>query len=154
MPVSVQPALVAWPYTSFGTPGQVAETRRIEDLDATLIRFANGVRLTVKSTKFRADQILVGVSLAGGDLSFPKDRKILNPGAYVSGGLEAMSFIDLRRTLTGKIASVGFGIDDDAFSLSGSTRPADLDTEMQLLAAYVTAPGWPTEPFQQHVSWL
>ena len=148
------PALVAWPYTSFGTPGQVAETRRIEDLDATLIRFANGVRLTVKPTKFRADQILVSVNLAGGDLAFPKDRKILNPGAYVSGGLEAMSFIDLRRTLTGKIASVGFGVDDDAFSLSGSTRPADLDTEMQLLAAYVTAPGWRTEPFQQNMSSL
>src|SRR5882672_1961947 len=148
------PALVAWPYTSFGTPGQVAETRRIEDLDATLIRFANGVRLTVKPTKFRADQILVSVNLTGGDLAFPKDRKILNPGAYVSGGLEAMSFIDLRRTLTGKIASVGFGVDDDAFSLSGSTRPADLDTEMQLLAAYVTKPGWRTEPFQQNMSSL
>jgi zinc protease len=148
------PALVAWPYTSFGTPGQVAETRRIEDLDATLIRFANGVRLTVKPTKFRADQILVSVNLAGGDLAFPKDRKVLNPGAYVSGGLEAMSFIDLRRTLTGKIASVGFGVDDDAFSLSGSTRPADLDTEMQLLAAYVTKPGWRAEPFQQNMSSL
>ena len=144
------PALVAWPYTSFGTPGRVTETRRIEDLDATLIRFANGVRLTVKPTKFRADQILVSVNLTGGDLAFPKDRKILNPGAYVSGGLEAMSFIDLRRTLTGKIASVGFGVDDDTFSLSGSTRPTDLDTELQLLAAYVTAPGWRTEPFQQN----
>src|SRR5258708_28336573 len=34
------PTLVAWPYTSFGAPGQVAETRRIEALDATLIRFS------------------------------------------------------------------------------------------------------------------
>src|SRR5437868_3744312 len=81
------------PYPSFGASGQVAETRRLEDLDATFIRFANGVRLTVKPTKFRADQILVSVNLTGGDLAFPKDRKILNPGAYVSGGLEAMSFI-------------------------------------------------------------
>ncbi len=151
---AVQPEMVAWPYTNFGTPGQVVETRRIEDLDATLIRFSNGVRLTVKPTKFRADQILVSVNLAGGDLAFPKDHTVLNPGAYVSGGLAAMSFIDLRRTLTGKIASVGFGIDDDAFSLSGSTRPADLDTEMQVLAAYVTAPGWRSEPFQQSLTSL
>src|SRR5258706_10215902 len=151
---AVQPEMVAWPYTNFGTPGQVVETRRIEDLDATLIRFSNGVRLTVKPTKFRADQILVSVNLAGGDLAFPKDHTVLNPGAYVSGGLAAMSFIDLRRTLTGKIASVGFGIDDDAFSLSGSTRPADPDPDMQVLAAYVTAPGWRSEPFQQSLTSL
>jgi zinc protease len=150
----VQPELVAWPYTNFGTAGQVAETRRIEDLDTTLIRFTNGVRLTVKPTKFRADQILVNVDLAGGDLAFPRDRTVINPGAYVSGGLAAMSFIDLRRSLNGKIASVGFGVDDDAFSLSGSTRPTDLDTEMQVLAAFVTAPGWRTEPFQQGLTSL
>ena len=35
-----------------------------------------------------------------------------------------------------------------------ATRPADLDTEMQLLAAYVTKPGWRAEPFQQNMSSL
>ena len=143
--------LAAWPYTNFGTPGRVAESRRIEDLDATFIRFENGVRLTVKPTKFRADQILVSVGLAGGELAFPKDRTIINTSAYLSGGLEALSYLDLRRTLADKITSVGFGVDDDAFALSGATRPADLDIELQMLAAYVTAPGWRPEPYQQGI---
>jgi zinc protease len=151
---AAQLKLAVWPYTSFGAAGHVVETRHIDDLDATLIRFENGVRLTVKPTKYRADQILVSVNIAGGDLAFPKDRIVIDTGAYVSGGLEALSYLDWRRTLSGKITSVGFGVDDDAFSLSGTTRPADLDTEMQVLAAYLTKPGWRPESFQQGLSSL
>jgi zinc protease len=146
--------LAVWPYTSFGTAGRVVETHHVDDLDATFIRFANGVRLTVKPTKYRADQILISVNIAGGDLAFPKDRVVIDTGAYLSGGLEALSYLDLRRTLSGKITSVGFGVDDDAFALSGATRPADLDTELQVLAAYITKPGWRPEPFQQGLSSL
>ena len=113
------PDLAPWPYTNFGTPGTVAETRKIDDLDVTFIRFANGVKLTVKPTKFRADQILVGISLAGGELAMPKDRQVINIGAYLGGGLEAMPFIDIRRTLPGKIYGVSFDVEDDAFSLLG-----------------------------------
>ena len=151
---AAQPELAAWPYTNFGAPGKVAETRHVDDLDATFIRFENGVRLTVKPTKYRADQVLVTVNIAGGDLAYPKDRTVINTNVFVAGGLEAMSYLDLRRTLTGKITSVGFGVDDDAFTLSGSTRPADLDIEMQLLTAYVTKPGWRPEPFQQGLTSL
>jgi zinc protease len=146
--------LAVWPYTNFGPAGKVAETRHVDDFDATFIRFENGVRLTVKPTKYRADQILVTVNIAGGDLAYPKDRTVINTNVFIAGGLEAMSYLDLRRTLTGKITSVGFGVDDDAFTLSGSTRPADLDIEMQLLTAYMTKPGWRPEPYQQGLSSL
>src|SRR5262245_3239298 len=148
------PDLAPWPYTSFGTPGTVVETRKIEDLDVTFIRFANGVKLTVKPTKYRADQILVGISLAGGELAMPKDRQIINVGSYVGGGLQAMPFIDIRRTLPGKIYGVSFDVEDDAFSLSGATRPADLDIQMQVLAAFLTSPGWRPEFFLQGPSSL
>jgi zinc protease len=148
------PDLPPWPYTSFGTPGTVVETRRIEDLDTTFIRFANGVKLTVKSTDYRADQILVGVSLAGGELAMPKDKQIVNIGGYLGGGLEAMPFIDIRRTLPGKIYGISFDVEDDAFSFSGATRPADLDTQMQVLAAFLTKPGWRPDLFNQGLSSL
>src|SRR5438105_6406096 len=65
-----------------------------------------------------------------------------------------MSYLDVRRALEGKVANIGFGIDDDAFALSGGTRPADLDTELQLIAAYITSPGWRQEPFRQSISSL
>jgi len=148
------PQVTPWPYTNFGTPGTVVDTRKIADLDVTFLRFANGVKLTVKPTKFRADQVIVSVSIAGGELAFPKDRQLIDAGAFLGGGLEAMSFIDIRRTLAGKIYGVGFDIDDDSFSLSGATRPADLDTQMQVLAAFMTRPGWRPEYFQQSITSL
>ena len=148
-PTARHPISRPGPTPAFGTPGTVAETRKIDDLDITFIRFANGVRLTVKPTKFRADQILVGVSLAGGELAMPKDRQILNVNAYLGGGLQAMPFIDIRRTLPGKIYGISFDVEDDAFTFSGATRPADMDTQMQVLAAFLTAPGWRPEYFQQ-----
>jgi len=148
------PDLAPWPYTNFGPPGAVAETRKIDDLDVTFIRFANGVKLTVKPTKFRADQILIGINLAGGELAMPKDKQILNIGSYLGGGLQAMPFIDIRRTLPGKIYGVSFDVEDDAFTFSGATRPADLDTQMQVLAAFLTSPGWRPDFFQQGLSSL
>lgn len=148
------PQVAAWPYTNFGVPGRVVETRHIDDLDTWFIRFENGVRLTVKPTKFRANQILVNVNLAGGDLAFPRDRTVLNPNAWVSGGLQAMSWLDIRRTLEGKVANVALGIEDDLFALSGGTRPEDLDTELQLITAYITSPGWRQEPYRQSLTSL
>ncbi|MDR3473253.1 MAG: pitrilysin family protein, partial [Devosia sp.] len=49
-PPAAQAAL-SWPYNSLGAPGQVAERREIGDLGVTFVRFANGVRLTIKPTK-------------------------------------------------------------------------------------------------------
>jgi zinc protease len=89
------------------------------------------------------------VTLAGGRLTLPKDKPTFNTGSFIGGGLQAMNFFDLRRELSTKIFSVGFGVDDDAFAFSGGTRPADLDTQLQVLAAYLTAPGWRPEAFQQ-----
>ena len=35
-----------------------------------------------------------------------------------------------------------------------ATRPADLDTELQLIAAYVTSPGWRQEPYRKSLDSL
>ena len=63
-----------WPYDSFGTPGKVAERTTRADVGATFVRFANGVRLTVKPTNFRKDQVQVQVRIGDGKLDLPKDK--------------------------------------------------------------------------------
>ncbi len=57
------PRQIAWPYEDFGTPGKVVETKEITDLDTVFVRFENGVRLTIKPTKFRDDEVLVRVNI-------------------------------------------------------------------------------------------
>ena len=65
-------------------------------IGATAVRFANGVRLTVKKTDFAANQVMVQVRFGDGQLALPADRPnpswALGPG-FAAGGLGR---IDLR----------------------------------------------------------
>ncbi|HEX9953838.1 MAG TPA: insulinase family protein [Allosphingosinicella sp.] len=135
----------AWPYTSFGTPGTVAERREMASLGATAIRFANGVRLTVKPTQFRDDEILVTVRMGNGQIDVPAADPapafILANGAFALGGLGKMSYEDLQEALASRTYGANFGLAEDAFVLSGKTRPQDLAIQMQVLAAFTADPG-------------
>ncbi len=139
-------AAPVWPYSDFGPLGVVAERREIADLQTSFIRFKNGVRLTIKPTTFNAGQILVQVAVGGGRLDLPRDRMsadwAADSGVIDAGGLKAMDRADMRQALGASVYSFSFSTGDDSFDLSGVTRPADLDVQLQILAAYVTAPGW------------
>jgi zinc protease len=69
--------------------------------------------------------------------------------AFAEGRLKLISANDTERALAGQAYRVGFGAEDDAFVLSGETRPSDLSTQLQVLAAYLTEPGWRPEAFQR-----
>lgn len=145
-----------WPYTSFGKPGTVVGRHDLAEAGAVAVRFANGVRLTVKPTKFRTDEVLVRATVGGGRLDFPKDHAIVGwaLGSFVEGGLDAISRDDLDRALASKIFGVTFGVQDQAFVLNGSTRPQDLDTQLQVLTAYVAHPGFRPEALERQRTWL
>lgn len=145
------PGVTAWPYSSFGPTGKVAEQKDISDLDAVFVRFENGVKLTVKPTKFRDDQVLVKVRTGHGLLDMPSDKQspLWSGTAFVEGGLKQISAQDMERVLTGKIWNAQLGVEDDAFTLNGRTRPEDLSTELQVLTAFATEPGWRPEAFNR-----
>lgn len=145
------PGVTAWPYSSFGPTGKVAEQKEISDLDAVFVRFENGVKLTVKPTKFRDDQVLVKVRTGHGLLDMPSDKQspLWSGTAFVEGGLKQISAQDMERVLTGKIWNAQLGVEDDAFTLNGRTRPEDLSTELQVLTAFATEPGWRPEAFNR-----
>jgi zinc protease len=151
----VQPPAImvdkTWPYDRFGQPGQVVERRPAPSVGATFIRFANGVRLTVKPTDFRKDQVLVQVRVGQGRMDMPRDRPNAQwaRSAFIEGGLKKVTAEELEQIMTSKIVGANFSVDDDAYVLSAATRPADLDTQMQLLAAYLTDPGFRPEAFDR-----
>ena len=149
-PVAASDA-TAWPYQAFGTPGQVAQRRLVKDLGATFIRFRNGVRLTVKPTKFRDDEVQVRVNIGSGLLDLRPDRQspYWAAGALIEGGLGKIGVEDMERVLAAKVYGARFGITDDAYVLSGSTRTGDLPTQLQVLAAYLTDAAWGDAAFQR-----
>lgn len=141
-----------WPYDQFGSPGAVAERREIPEVGATIVTFANGVRLTVKPTDFRDEQILVSVRTGIGERGLPSDRATpisLGAGLLAQGGLGKLTVDEMSRVLNGRIYSASLSVGGDSYALSGATRPEDLQLEMQVLAAYLTDPGVRPAPFQQ-----
>lgn len=139
-----QPKL-PWPYTNFGAGGQVVSRQELADLGATVLRFANGVTVTVKPTKFADNQIIVKVLTGQGERNFSPDtfdpRSTLF-GNLEPGGLSKMTTDQISRSLNGHNVGMAPSTLSDKFLLSGGTTPDDLQLEMQLLAAYVTDPAF------------
>ena len=146
VPAAATEQAQAWPYTRFGTPGTVAERHALPaEIGATAVRFANGVRLTVKHTDFADNQVLVAVRFGHGQLALPTSRP--NPGwalgpGFTAGGLGRLTFEDMQEALNDRVYGASLGVDEDAFTFSGTTRPQDLAVQMQVLATYLTDPGW------------
>jgi zinc protease len=142
---------IAWPYRSFGPAGTVAERSTVADLGLTTVRYANGVTLTVKPTKFRDDQVLVNVRIGQGRLALPRDATTPTwaAGALIAGGFGKLDFEDAQSALAGRVHSAAFAVEDSAYDLAGATRSEDLATEMQFLSAYVADPGFRPQAFER-----
>ncbi len=132
--------------------GKVATEKRNEAVGVTEWRLQNGVRVVVKPTDFKADEILWSATSPGGASLVP-DRDYVsatNVDAVVgmnSGGLGKFNQIDLRKKLTGKVASASASIGDLEESMGGSASPKDLETLFQLINMHFTAPRLDTVAF-------
>jgi zinc protease len=148
---SAQVAVKPWPYTNFGTPGTVVSRQAVADVGATYVRFANGVRLTVRPSQFSQNEIEVSVKIGSGRLELPRDRATVAwaAGAFTGGGLKDLTATEINRSLSGRHTGASFGIGEDGFTLSGGTTPEDLDLQMQLLAAYVTQAAFRPDSFER-----
>jgi len=135
-------------YTDFGPAGRIVGRRHVDDLDLTEAVFANGVRVNVKRTDFEANRIHVNLRVGAGTLIAPRDK----PGlgfftdlSFRAGGLGRHSFDDLQRILAGRTVGLDFQVGEDALEFSGATNRDDLLLQLQLLAAYLTDPGYRPE---------
>jgi len=148
----VPPVVKAWAYTDFGTPGIVQSRREIPEIGATVVTFANGAELTVKQTNFDKDGIAIRVMTGRGEQAFSPEHIDLRPAAISTmhdGGLGKMTADELSRSLTGHSVGSGLMTAENRFVLAGSTRPQDLQLEMQLLAAYLTDPAFRSAPYEK-----
>jgi len=131
-------------YTDFGPAGAIVSSDHVEDLDVHRFAFENGVRLNVKQTDFEDNVIRFVVEFGAGDRT-PATRPGIGSivgAAFGGGGLEAHDADELQRLFAGRSVSWGLGVSDDAFVFSNATTPDDFELQMQILTAFMTAPGW------------
>jgi zinc protease len=69
--------------------------------------------------------------------------------AFIEGGLKKISADDAERVLASRVYGADYRVEDDAFVLAGATRRDDLDTQLEVLAAYASYPGWRPEAFER-----
>jgi zinc protease len=153
LPVAAPPVVadMPFPYATFGRTGKVAQRRDLAEFAASEVKFANGVRLHVKTTDF-ADEIGVIVRFAGGMLDFPRDRSVpryFYSNVWVLGGLKEIDIDRLADAVTGRSVGASAGIDEDAYQLAGATNAADFTFQMQVLAAFATDPAYRPQPLER-----
>ena len=135
----------AWAYADFGPPGTVVSREDLPDIDATRIAFANGVRMNFKSSQNAQDRVEIRIRFGAGQEELAaKDLPAARLGASLlrEGGLGKNDFEDTVNFCEGHECDFNFTVGRDAFEIAGETRPADLDVEMQLIAAYLSDPGF------------
>jgi zinc protease len=123
--------------------GAVMQEEAIEELDVTVWELANGVRVILKPTDFKDDQILLDSWSPGGTSLAPDaDHVAAMTAAWViqRGGVGEFSLVDLEKVLAGKAVGVSPYISSLYEGLSGSASPQDVETLFQLVYLYFTTP--------------
>ena len=123
-------------------PGKVVSEKAFPKLDMTELVLSNGVKVMLKPTDFKNDEILLKATGKGGYSLFPGERETGMFTSYMvqSGGVGPYNQTQLQKFLAGKTVNAGPFVGELTEGVGGSTNPKDLETTLQLIYAYFTAP--------------
>jgi zinc protease len=130
--------------------GEILRRRDIEDLDIVQVDFANGMRLNVKKTDFKANTIAYILSFGNGRSTEPQQwpGMALLAGMLVNeSGLGQLDREQLAHALAGKNTTRSFYVADDRLQFRGSTVPAETQLLFQLLQASMQDPSYRQSAF-------
>ncbi|CAG4992843.1 hypothetical protein DYBT9275_01052 [Dyadobacter sp. CECT 9275] len=123
-------------------PGKVTAEKQLPKLGTTELVLSNGVKVYLKPTDFKNDEILIKATGKGGYSLFPNERETGMFTSYLirAGGLGPYNQSQLQKFLAGKTVNGGPYIGELTEGIEGSTSPKDLETTLQLLYALFTEP--------------
>lgn len=122
-----------------------------DDIQVEEWTLSNGIRVLLKQTDFKDDQVLFGAVSPGGNGHIADEDFVSGSMAttVVSlGGLGEFDNIKLRKALTGKVANVTPQISGEYEGFSGNAAPKDLETMLQLVYLYFHQPRKDETAFQ------
>lgn len=108
----------------------------------TELLLSNGVRVIVKPTDFKADEIRLTAFKNGGKRSYPESQAanvLLMEDAYSASKLGTFDNTKLRKYLAGKVASLGYSVGNTVNQFTGRSSVKDLPTLMELVYAAFTS---------------
>ncbi|MEM8965267.1 MAG: insulinase family protein [Bacteroidota bacterium] len=135
--------------------GSITEEKVLDKIGTTELTLSNGVKVVLKPTDFKDDEILMTASSPGGHSVYDLDTyysAVNSDGLVAQSGVKDFSATALDKYLADKNASVSPFIGTLTEGFSGNSTPKDLETMLQLIHLYFTAPRQEQEAFQSFIS--
>lgn len=131
--------------------GSKVVSTETDKFGSTIWTLKNGAKVVVLPTDYKADEITMQV-ISNGGLSVLADDEILTAAVipnYISqqAGVGRFNARDLRKQLTGKVASVSPYLGHYENGFVGYASPKDMETMMQLLYLSFTSPRFDRNDF-------
>jgi len=117
-------------------PGKIESEQIISDLNITELQLSNGVRVILKPTDFKNDEIRMTAFSPGGHSLYPDEDylpAITATQIIGQSGLGKFDLMELQKKLTGKLVSVSPYIGELEEGFYGSAAPRDLETLFQMI---------------------
>jgi len=135
--------------------GTIKSESENKTLGTTELVLGNGVKVILKPTDFKNDQVVMSATRFGGQ-SLYGDKDIYN-ARYATMvinqmGVKDLSPTDLRKALAGKTVNASPSMQNTIEGFSGSSGSADVETMLQLTYLYFTQPRKDAELFNSFVS--
>jgi len=135
-------------------PGKIITTKTNPKIGTTEWKLSNGVRIVLKPTDFKNDEIRF-LAFSPGGTSLYSDAEYENASDAALIGAFGVRDIDpakLDKMLSGKILQVDPFIAERRQGIEGYTTPKDLETTLQLVWLRFTAPRKDTAIFNNMIS--
>jgi len=124
-------------------PGKVITQKFDALLGTTELTLSNGVRVVLKPTDFKNDEIRFGAYSKGGTSLYSDEDfyNAFNAAPLISSfGIGDFNPAELAKLLQGKIVGIQTGIEARSQIVRGSAAPVDLETALQLTYLMFTSP--------------
>ncbi|PUZ25791.1 peptidase M16 [Chitinophaga parva] len=135
--------------------GHILQRSGPDSLGVYTCVLSNGIKVLVKPTDYKNDQVMISAFSAGGTSVYPDPLFMSASNAaqlVAANGLGNMDPVALSKLLTGKNAMMQPFIQERYQGFQGGASPADLETALQLLYLEVTAPRKDTNIFNGLIS--
>jgi zinc protease len=140
-------------YEHFDTPYRaIVQRNYIEDLGISQLTLANGVKINLKPTDFKQNQIEFILAIGHGQMT---DYPHPQPGIFLvarqtfpKSGLQKNPWKELHKFISSKCVQINFGIDERSFNFYGICDKKNLPLGLQLMVAHLSDPG-----FEERALW-
>jgi zinc protease len=136
-------------------PSKIKKEKKYPDTGIIEWRLSNGIRVILKPTDFKNDEIKFQGFSTGGT-SLISDKNYYSAWAATDivslSGVGDFDLNSLNKKLTGKVVSVFPYLDDLSEGVIGDASPVDMETMFQLIYLYMTSPRKDSIAFKSYLT--